>query len=150
MDAFVFQVNYKIGDDLINVRGDHAGELDENLKEVEGLADQIKSTGQALRGAARNTAEAVAMIQAGLPGSVVIGTYDGPPQSTATYQAPAAATYRPPVSSAYCDTCKTAPVCATCDRPCNARKSIKDGKWWVHDCPSGERSHKGIWCNAPK
>lgn len=137
MTDFVLQVNYKIGDDLINVRGDHAGELDENLKEVEGLADQIRSTGQALRGSARNTAEAVAMIQAGLPGSVVVGTYDGPPPGRA-------------VSNAYCDTCKTAPVCATCDRPCNARKSIKDGKWWVHDCPSGERSHKGIWCNAPK
>lgn len=47
-EGFAFQANYKIGDNLINVRGDDDEEFKRNLESAEALAERIANTGVAL------------------------------------------------------------------------------------------------------
>lgn len=157
LDGFALQVSIKTPHGtLVNVRGDDATEFDMNLSHALEKVEQIHAAEAAYLGLSpKTTEEGVALLQTAFPGSTVISDTTAPPPWE--QPAPPVSAGWPPASppqgyqQTHCDRCKQAPVCKTCQRPCNLfPKSVKDGQWHVHDCPSGDRSHKGAWCNLPK
>lgn len=73
--GYAFQANFKLGDDMVNVRGDDEHAFMANLDAVaDGVAEKIMSARSALYGAqpVQSSAQAVANVQAGMPGSRVV------------------------------------------------------------------------------
>lgn len=142
MNDFGIQVSIKTPNDtLINVRGVDPTDFDVNLSHALEKAEEIQAAEAAFKKLApRSGPDGVALLQEKL-GAVVVGEYDEP--------------QAPPIAGAYapthCDRCKESPACSTCGRACILTpKSVRNGQWYVHDCPSGDKSHKGKWCNEPK
>lgn len=134
------QTSFKThGDTLVNVQGDDPTEWDLNLSHVLENAEKIRAAEAAFRPAPTPAApppDGVALLQEKL-GAQVVNEYPASPP--AAYQ------------QTHCDRCKTAPTCKTCNVGANiVPRSIKNGQYWIHDCPSGDRDHKGSWCNLPK
>lgn len=143
MDGFGIQVSIKtLNDTLINVRGDDPDEFDMNLSHVLEKVEDIHAAEAAFKGTApQGLPDAVTMLETTL-GAVKIDEYTTPPAPPATVS-----TY----AQTHCDRCKTSPVCPTCNRPCSTvPKSLKNGQYYKHECPSGDRDHKTVWCNEPK
>lgn len=152
------QANFKIGDTLVNVYGPNGPEFDANLAHVSARADQISAAERALRGEPNG----VELIQQELGGQVV-ADYPTPPPAPPQWT-PQPAAYQPqpvqmaapiaqpvPLVNTYCQRCQQAPVCSTCSQPANPiPKSVKNGQYHIHECPTGDRAHKGQWCNPPK
>lgn len=162
MDGFGLQVNFKPGEaPLINVRGSTPNEFDLFLNHLLTKIPMIRQVGDALASPVLMTG--LALVEQDLGGQVV-QEYDAPPAPVPSYE-PAPAAYQPqpvymapppavpavagPVAT-YCPRCKRAPVCQQCGHAAKIpAKSVKGGQYWVHDCPSGDRNHKGQWCNEP-
>lgn len=143
MDGYGIQVSIKTTNDtMINVRGDDPTEFDMNLSHAVEKIDEIRAAEAAFKSiAATQPADAVTMLETTL-GAVKVDEYTTPPAQPATVS-----TY----AQTHCDRCKTSPVCPTCNRPCNiVPLSLKGGQYWKHECPSGSRDHKTVWCNLPK
>lgn len=155
MDGFDLQASFKTKNDtLINVRGDSPEDFDQNLSHAVSVVEKIHAAEAAFKGLAPQTMEdGVALLQTTL-GAQVIGEYETPPASYDQGPPPgwAAPPQAPPAyQQTHCDRCKTSPTCKTCNRPATvAPRSVKNGQYWIHDCPSGDRDHKGSWCNLPK
>lgn len=139
MDGYGIQVSFKTGETLINVRGDDPTEFEINLSTVVEKIDDIRAAEAAFRPAPTPAApppDGLTQLQQGL-GAQVIAEYPASPP--------------PAYQQTHCDRCKTSPTCKTCNVGANVvPRSIKDGAYWIHDCPSGSRDHKGTWCNLPK
>ncbi|MEU1880352.1 hypothetical protein ABZ470_23855 [Streptosporangium sp. NPDC020072] len=142
MTDFGIQLSLKLkdSDTLLNIRADDHQDFEMLADWASENAEIFTRVHEAVRGVPRAT-DGVALIQEMMPGSTVIAEYGAPPPSHPT---PTAAAAQP-----YCDRCKKAPVCGVCGLSSRPRKSIKDGKYWIHDCPQ-DTAHKGVWCNEPK
>lgn len=141
MEGFGIQVSIKTANDtLVNVRGDHAAEFDENLEHVVSAVEKIHAAEAAFKGLApQTTQDAVALLKTTL-GAEVIGEYTTPP-------GPPAGGFQ----QTHCNRCKQTPVCPTCNQLCNVVPlSLKGGQYFKHECPSKSRDHKTVWCNEPK
>lgn len=176
-DGFRFQVSTKPGEKpMINIRGESPGDFDANLDWVKANAGKINEV-VALLGGDAPTPTGLSVIQRELGGQVV-AEYDTPPPSQPSQgmYSPPTAYQQPPMPMAYpaawppaeqgpppgwavsqqpasthCARCKRVPACETCGQTANPiPKSIKDGAYFLHECPSGNRDHKTIWCNTPK
>lgn len=135
------QTSFKTSaDTLINVQGDDPNEWDMHLAHVLENAEKIRAAELALKGADQTPP----------PGGGIAGLQNALGAREINEQEFPQA---PPPAGGYqqttCLRCMQAPVCKNCGRPCNlVPKQVKE--WHVHDCPSGDRSHKGAWCNLPK
>lgn len=140
MPGVGIQVSLKIGSHLVNIQGDDPTEFDMNLSHVVDKAGDIRAAEAALKGT-----DGVTLLQEGL-GAVPLGEVDGPP-----WEPPPSTPAAPAYQQTHCGRCKIAPTCKTCNRPTAViPRSVKNGQWYIHDCPSGEKDHKGSWCNEPK
>jgi hypothetical protein len=157
------QANFK--DDgtgtLINVYGATGPEFDQHLAHTVGRAEQIRAAAYALKGLPTG----IDLVKSDLGGEV-IAEYDNPAPPVQPAWQPAPVAYQPPpaqpafpalnapqpnVVSTYCPRCQQAPICKTCNQSANVQaKSVKNGQYWIHECPTGNRDHKGQWCNPPK
>lgn len=151
------QANIKVGELLVNVYGPNGPEFDQNLAHVVANAETIKAAERTFK---QEQPDALDLIQQELGGRVVeeYAAPPAPPQWTpqpAAYQPPpvqmAQPFVQPNVVNTYCQRCQQAPVCSTCSQPANPLpKSVKGGQYHIHECPTGDRAHKGQWCNPPK
>lgn len=135
MDAYGIQVSIKTANDtMINVRGEDLTEFDVNLAHALEKVEEIHAAEAAFK---RLPPQGLDLLKDKL-GAEPIGEYDtaaGPPPGG--------------FQQTHCDRCKESPTCKNCGRACVIPpKQVKE--WFVHDCPSGDRSHKGAWCNLPK
>jgi hypothetical protein len=159
MDGFGLQVSMKPGEPvLINVRGQTPGEFDLFWGHLLTKIPEIRRVSNELAAPAALTG--IPLLERELGGRVV-EEYDAPaPASVSAYapQYPPQPAYQyPPATpvpagpvATYCDRCKKAPTCSECGLPgLIPAKSVKGGQYYVHDCPSGQRGHKGQWCNLP-
>ena len=155
MDGFGIQVSFKTPNDtLVNVRGSDPTEFDLHLSHAVEKVEQIHAAEAAFKGLApQDLQQAAATVQAVMPGTTVVGDQPAPgpiaqiPQQVAQQYAPVQQAYQ----QTHCQRCMQSPVCKTCQMPAQiVPRSIKDGQYYIHDCPSGSRDHKGSWCNVPK
>lgn len=147
LDGFGIQASFKTRNDtLINVRGDLPEEFDLHLSHVLEKVEQIHAAEAALKGEApQSNQDAAALIQATMPGTAVIAEHEAPPGAGPAAQSPQQ------FQQTHCQRCMQSPTCKTCQRPAKVvPRSVKNGQYYIHDCPSGERDHKGSWCNLPK
>ncbi|WP_157521666.1 hypothetical protein [Herbidospora cretacea] len=152
------QASLRKGEDpLINVRGANAAEFEENLDFVAGKLEKIKAVAADLN----TVPTGVGLIEQELGGQTIaeIPTPGYPPaqpqqwpQPQPVWNTPVPPVAQPaPMMSTYCSRCMTAPVCSTCGQGANpSPKSVKNGQYHIHECPTGNRDHKGQWCNPPK
>jgi hypothetical protein len=141
LDGFGIQVSFKTPNDtLVNVRGSDPTEFDLHLAHAVERVEQIHAAEAAFKGLApQDLQQAAATVQAVMPGTQVVS----PPAP----QVPPQGGYQ----LTHCGRCMQSPVCKTCQMPAQiVPRSIKDGQYYIHDCPSGSRDHKGSWCNVPK
>lgn len=163
MDGYGIQVSVKPNErPMVNVRGSNPADFDAHMDHVIATAGKILLLQQIF-----DTPAGVPLIQQELGGRVV-EEYPAPPpqpqyadyppqappqwpQAPVGQPAPPVAQPTYPMSTTYCQRCQKAPVCSTCGRPgVVPPKSVKNGQYYIHECPSGDRDHKGPWCNLPK
>ena len=86
--------------------------------------------------------QAVQTVQAAMPGSQVVGSYQTP-QQPGGYGPPPG--QQPPPVQGSCGICRKGLVCS-CGQLCSPQPAAR-GKYRLHECPASNEKGHGVWCN---
>jgi hypothetical protein len=151
-DNFGLQLSVKFGPngDMVNVRGEDGDEFGRNLEAVRDYIGEMRDLGAALR---MTTDDAVANVQAAMPGAQPIGEIFSPPQAGtgAFTPPPPAIPVSAPAAAAQCPACSRSTACPDCGgiTSLGVKQSTKKGQGYnAHICAQNDR-HKVVWCKTP-